>query len=172
MFELLTVVLLSCILSSEDYILCCMTLTLETLKLFVIFEPLSLIKLQDMVSAENNATAHSKFSRSQGRECKQTFVSVSLVSSKFPAKIYGSRIRQFSSNVVCGTHWNVTEVLELQVAEVLGHLVGLHVVEDQRHLPLLHRGWGRLVYVPMGAPGKEVKVGQQQAHWVAGIFIY
>lgn len=38
---------------------------------------------------------------------------------------------------------------------MLGHLVGLHVIEDQRDLPLLHGGRRRLVHVSVGAPGKE-----------------
>lgn len=41
---------------------------------------------------------------------------------------------------VARTYWNATEVLELQVAQVFSHLIWLHAVEDQRHLPLLHRG--------------------------------
>lgn len=166
MFELLTVVLLSCISSSEDYILCYMTLLNFTLTLK------AHIKLQTWSRQKTMPPHTQSFHDHEAESASKPLLSVSLVSSKFPANIYGSRIWQFSSNVVCGTHWNVTEVLEFQVAEVLGHLVGLHVVKDQRHLPLLHRGWRRLVYVPMGAPGKEVKLGQQQAHWVAGIFVY
>lgn len=52
------------------------------------------------------------------------------------------------------TYWNATEVLELQVAQVLRHLIRLHVVEYQRHLPLLHGGGWGLVDIHIWAPRK------------------
>lgn len=61
-------------------------------------------------------------------------------------------------STVLDTDWNAAEVLELQVAQVFSHLIWLHVVEDQRHLPLLHGGGRRLVDVHMRVSEKTKTV--------------
>lgn len=53
------------------------------------------------------------------------------------------------------TYGDVAEVFELQVAEVRSHLVGFHVVKNQRHLPLLHRGRGSLGRIHVRASGQK-----------------